>query len=248
MAREPSSRRSAPSRSSPSAALLARPTTVAPHEPERCGWKGTNRDRRDGAPALHPVPDHRIHRTVRPTTNPTLGPRSRSLTDSPALAIGGATRLGVRRRSHEPPAGPLHPVAKSSRRSVGPAAEAMRDIRARRLRPTTRRDPCGAGPPGSRAGARVRKRSRNRGVLARRRFVRLESTLALPHGCRSPVLWCASPWARRARMPPVGGSGPSLAAGTLAVKTSVSRHCPGDTPLQSMVLAYTGSVAAPQAC
>ena len=152
-AREPSSRRSAPSRSSPSAALLApaddgsaRTTTSDPAgrvaNRDRMRW----RNRRCTRCRTTDPP------TVRPTTNPTLGP---SVALTAGLTGAGVSVAPTRARctTTEPRAARrprCTPVAKSSRRvSRAAAGSNARYPGARRLRPTTRRDPCGAGPPGS---------------------------------------------------------------------------------------------------
>jgi hypothetical protein len=88
----------------------------------------------------------------------------------------------------------------------------------------------------------VRMRNRNPWVLARRRLFGWKVRLPLLTAVALPVLWCASPWARaRKNARRWAGDGPSLGGRARAVKTGVSRHCPGDTPLHRWCLLTRGS-------
>ncbi|MDT7714889.1 MAG: hypothetical protein QOH09_881 [Pseudonocardiales bacterium] len=211
-AREPSSRRSAPSRSSPSAALLApaddgsaRTTTSDPAgrvaNRDRMRWRNRRCTRcRTTAPP-----------TVRPTTNPTLGP---SVALTAGLTGAGVSVAPTRARctTTEPRAARrprCTPVAKSSRRvsraAAGsnaryPAREGLgRQLDATLAAPGRQDRAPGAGthaqpePVGPRAAT----------------VVRLERTLALAHGCRSPGAVVRVAMGEGAQeCPPVGGRRP----------------------------------------
>ncbi len=242
--REPISRRNAPSRSSPRAALLApadagsaRTTTSDPagrvtnRDRMRCRNRRATRCRTTDPP------------TVRPTTNPTFGPSSEvtvGLTDgsgsvTPARARWTTTEPRAARRPR------CTPVAKSSRRVSRAAAgsnaryPAGEDQADNSMRPLRRRAARIARP------ARVRMRNRNPWVLARRRLFGWNVRLPLLTAVVLPVLWCASTWARARKNarrwagdgPSLGGRGPSRQNQRLASLSG--RHA-----VTSMVLAYRG--------
>jgi hypothetical protein len=180
--REPISRRSAPSRSSPSAALLApaeagnaRTTTSAPagklatRHRMRCRSRRCTRCRTTEPP------------TARPTTNPTCGPTGDAAPPAPARARCTTTEPQAARRPCRTA------VAKSSRRVSRAAAESNSiyppnaNASGRQLAATLAAPGREDGPPGAGAHAQPKPVGPRTATV-----VRLERTLALAHGCRSP--------------------------------------------------------------
>jgi hypothetical protein len=207
-ARAPSSRRSAPSRSSPSAALLApadggsaRTTTSDPagRDPNRDRMRWRNR-RCTRCRTTDPP-------TVRPTTNPTLG-------SGVALTGSGVSVLPARARctTTEPRAARrprCTPVAKSSRRVSRAAAGSnarypARECLGRQLNATFAAPGRQDRAPG--AGPHAQPEPVGPGAAT---VVRLERTLALAHGCRSPGAVVRVAMGEGAlECPPVGGRRP----------------------------------------
>jgi hypothetical protein len=173
---EPSNRRSAPSRSSPSAELLApadagsaRTTTRAP------AGSAVNRDRircRNRRCTRCRVTDPP---TVRPTTKPTLGSTSGEVSAAPGRAKCTTTEPQVARRPRRTA------VAKSSRRvSRAPAGSTAR-YPLSPVRPTARYEPYGVAP---------------RGWHARRGFACATGTRGSSRGDGCSVGTYACPWPR----------------------------------------------------
>jgi len=199
--REPISRRNAPSRSSPNAALLApadagsaRTTTSAPagraanRSRMRCRSRRCTRCRTTEPP------------TVRPTTKPTfLGPTFLGPTCGPASAGDGtavpaeSTALARARCTTTEPQAARRPrctaVAKSSRRVSRVAVESKAryppnaNDSGRQLSATLAAPGREDGSPGPGTHAQPEPVGPRAATV-----VRLERTLALGHGCRLPVL------------------------------------------------------------
>jgi hypothetical protein len=251
---EPSNRRSAPSRSSPSAELLApadagsaRTTTRAPagsavnRDRIRCRNRRCTRCRVTEPP------------TVRPTTKPTLGPASGEVSATPGRARCTTTEPQVARRPRRTA------VAKSSRRvSRAPAGSTVRYPLNSRVRPTAQCGPCGVAPRGWHArrgfacATGTRGSSRGDGCsvgtyacpwprLSFSWYLKFSRCRSQPSGLRvvrsSP---CQPGWQARKNTRWQAGDGPSVGGRHRLRQNQPPASLPGRHAVTSVVLAYTG--------